>query len=147
MNLIRNLIGLLIIVSMLPLCSMAFSYTSKIPFEYNEISDELALAELREILLIAYDMDVSYGSLDFIYQNKEFTLSMVNEKMLLQPGTQIYLNDIDDLHLENRSNTIYVIYERKNRKYERVIGTTKGIHLDEFSDCDVHDDVSDSSES
>ena len=147
MNLIRNLVGLMIIVSMLPLCSMAFSYTSRIPFEYNEVSDELALAELREILLIAYDMHVSYNSLDFIYQNKDFSLSMVNRKMLLQPGTQIYLNDIDELHFEERGTVIYVIYERNNKKYERVIGTAKGIYLDSFSDCDVYDDVPDSSES
>ena len=147
MNLIRNLVGLMIIVSMLPLCSMAFSYTSRIPFEYNEVSDELALAELREILLIAYDMRVSYSSLDFLYQNKDFSLSLVNRKMLLQPGTQIYLNDIDELHFEERGTVIYVIYERNNRKYERAIGANKGIYLDRFSDCDVHDDVSDSSES
>ena len=147
MNLIRNLVGLMIIVSMLPLCSMAFRYTASLPFEYNEIADELALAELREILLITYDMHVSYGSLNFIYQNKDFTLSMVNRKMLLQPGTQIYLNDIDELHFETRGNTIYVFYERNDKKYERAIGTANGIHIDEFSDCDVHDDVSDSSES
>jgi len=147
MNLIRNLVGLLIIVSMLPICSMAFSYTSRIPFEYNEIADELALAELREILLITYDMKVSYSSLDFIYQNKDFSLSLVNRKMLLQPGTQIYLNDIDELHFEIRGNTIYVIYERNNRKYERALASSQGIYIDEFSDCDVHDDVPDSGES
>ena len=147
MNLIRNLVGLLIIVSMLPICSMAFSYTSRIPFEYNEIADELALAELREILLITYDMKVSFSSLDFIYQNKDFSLSLVNRKMLLQPGTQIYLNDIDELHFEIRGNTIYVIYERNNRKYERALTSSQGIYIDEFSDCDVHDDVPDSGES
>jgi hypothetical protein len=147
MNLIRNLVGLMIIASMLPLCSMAFSYTSRIPFEYNEICDELALAELREILLISYDMNVTYDSLYFIYQNKQFTLSMVNRKMLLQPGTQIYLNDIDELHFESRGSTIYVGYERNKQKYERAICKAGGIYLDSFSDCDVHDDVSDSSES
>lgn len=147
MNLIRNLTGLLIIVSMLPICTMAFKYTSNIPFEYNEVSDELALAELRELLLITYDMDVSYDSLNFIYQNKNYSLSMVNNKLLLQPGTQIYLNDIDDLHFEIRGNAIYVMYQRKNKNYERAIGSSTGIYLDRFSDCDVHDDVTDSSES
>ena len=147
MSLIRNLFGLMIIASMLPLCSMAFNYTSRIPFEYNEISDELALAELREILLISYDMNMTYDTLYFIYQNKPFTLSMVNRKMLLQPGTQIYLNDIDELHFERRGNTIYVMYERNMHKYERAISSAEGIYIDSFSDCDVHDDVSDSSES
>ena len=147
MNLIRNLAGLMITVSILPLCSLGFRFVADIPFEYNEVSDELALAELREILLISYDMNVYYDSLNFIYQNKEFTLSMVNRKMLLQPGTQIYLNDIDELHFETKGNTIYVMYERNDKKYERAIAQAGGIYIDSFSDCDMHDDVTDSGES
>ena len=147
MNLIRNLVGLLIIVSLLPISSMAFRYVANIPFEYNEISDELALCELREILLIAYDKKTSYSQFDFIYQNKDFSLSLINRKLILQPGTQIYLYDVDDLHFETRGNTVYVIYEKHNKQYERAICAAAGIHLDEFSDCDVHDDVADSGES
>ena len=125
---------------------MGFRYVADIPFEYNEICDEVALSELRELLLIAYDMEVTYDSLYFIYQNKRFSLSVVNSKLILQPGTQIYLNDIDAANFEIRGKTIYVIYERKNKTYERAIGKATGIHLDDFSDCDVRDDGADSSE-
>lgn len=147
MNLIRNLLGLLIIVSILPICMMGFRFVADIPFEYNEISDEMALSELRELLLISYDMEVSYSSLNFTYQNKNFSLSVVNNKLILQPGTQIFLNDIDDAHFETRGKTVYVIYERKNKTYERTICSSTGIYLDNFSDCDVYDDGTDSSES
>ncbi|MBR5341333.1 MAG: hypothetical protein IK151_05340 [Erysipelotrichaceae bacterium] len=146
MNMIRNLLGLVIILALLPICILAFRFTSNMPFEYSEICDELSLAQLRETMLITYDLHYGYDCLSFTYRNKDFTLSMVNNKLLLQPGTQVYLGDIDDLHFEERNGCIYVCYERKNRKYERIIASSQGVYLDDFSDCDVHDDELDSSE-
>lgn len=139
MNLIRNLLGLIITITMLPVCVKAFEYASNIKFDYNEINDEIALMQLRETLLITYDMQYSEKLLAFRYKNKDFTLKLVNNKLLLQPGTQIYLNDIDDLSFINKNNCIYVIYERDNKEYERVLCNAKGLYLDDFSDCDVLD--------
>ena len=146
MNLIRNLLALAVSTAMLPICMLAFRFTVDLPFDYDEICDELALSQLRETLLIAYDLQINDSSLDFICRNKDFSLSLVNGKMLLQPGTQIYLNDIDDLYFFSRNGCIYVAYERKGKTYERVLGSQKGIYIDEFSDCDVRDDSPDSSE-
>ena len=137
MNLIRNLIGLIITITMLPICISAFRYTSDITFEYNEISDELAIYQLRQQLLIAYDMQCNKDELSFIYKNKQYRLSLVNNKLILQPGTQIYLNDIDYLYFDYRGETIYVVYERDNKKYERAICKKEGIYIDDFSNCDV----------
>ncbi len=146
MNLIRNLAGLLIILSLLPIAMTAFRYTADIPFLYYEISDEVTLAQLREILLIAYDMRAGYSALSFRYQNREFSLSLVNGKLILQPGTQIYLADLDELHFEERNGVIYVCYERDGKENERVIASARGFYLDDFSDCDVHDDIADRDE-
>ena len=146
MNLIRNLIGLIITITMLPICIEAFSFTSNIKFNYNEINDELALAQLREQMLIAYDMYVTSDQIDFIYKNKDFKLSLVNNKLLLQPGTQIYLADIDDLRFETRNGCVYVVYERNNKTYERVICQQERLYIDDFSACDVLDDGTDCSE-
>lgn len=146
MNLIRNLIGLIITITLLPICTKAFIYTSNIPFEYNEINDEIALYQLREQLIIAYDMNVSSDSLNFTYKNKAFSLSLVNNKLLLQPGTQIYLNDIDSLHFDVRNNCIYVCYERNNKQYERIIGKQEWFYIDDFSACDVFNDYCDTSQ-
>ena len=143
MNLIRNLAGLMIILSLLPIGMMAFRYTADIPFVYDEISDELALVQLREILLIAYDMNFQSHALSFRYKNRNFTLSKVNDKLILQPGTQIFLAEIDEMHFENRNGVIYVCYERQGKHNERVIASSAGFYLDDFSDCDVSDDLFD----
>ena len=146
MNLIRNLIGLIITLTMLPICIEAFMFASKIPFDYNEINDEIALQQLREQLLISYDMDISSDRLDFIYKNKNFSLSLVNKKLLLQPGTQMYLNDVDDLYFDTRDGCIYVCYKKGNKQFERVLCKQERFYIDDFSDCDVLTDESDSFE-
>ena len=146
MNLIRNLIGLIITITMLPICISAYNYTSSLKFDYNEINDEIALMQLRELMLITYDLDITDRQLSFRYKNKTFTLSLVNNKLILQPGTQIYLNDIDDLYFDTKNNCIYVIYERNNNIYERVLCCQQGLYLDDFSDCPIVTDESDTSE-
>ena len=146
MNLIRNLIGLIISVTMLPICIEAFIFGSKIPFDYNEINDEIAMYQLREQLLISYDMNINSDELNFKYKNKNFKLSLVNRKLLLQPGSQMYLNDIDDLYFDVRNGCIYVCYERNNKQYERVISKQEGLYIDNFSACDVLADEFDCSE-
>ena len=139
MNLIRTYIGLIIIVTMLPLCMMAFDYIGGIKLEYREIDDEIALFQLRECLLISYDLHYSPERLDFRYEGSPFRLSLVNDKLILQPGTQIYLDGIESLSFDRRGEMIYVVYQRSGKEYERIIASTKGIHLDDFSDCDVSD--------
>lgn len=146
MNLIRNLIGLVITITLLPICIQAFIYTSNITFDYNEINDEIAMSQLREQLLIAYDMDISSNKLNFIYKGKNFKLSLVNRCLYLQPGSQMYLNDLDDLYFDTKNGCVYVCYERNNKNYERVICKQEGIYIDDFSACDVYDDDCDTSE-
>lgn len=146
MNLIRNLIGLIITITMLPVCIEAFMFGSRIPFDYDEINDEIALEQLREQLLISYDMNISSDQLNFVYKNKNFTLSLVNGKLLLQPGTQMYLNDVENLYFDSRDGCIYVCYERGNKQFERVLCKQERFYIDDFSDCDVLVDEPDSFE-
>ena len=135
MNLIRNLIGIYITILMLPLSITSLKFVSNISFDYDQINDEISICQLRELLLIAYDMQVHDDTLIFRYQNKIFRLSKINEYLLLQPGSQIYLNNVDSLYFKEMNNCIYVVYEKNNKTYEKIITSTKGIYLDEFSDC------------
>lgn len=146
MNLIRNLIGLIITITMLPICVDAFKFTSDISFTYDEINDELAMSQLREQMLIGYDMHINENEVSFIYKNKQFKLSLVNNKLILQPGTQIYLADVDNLRFDIRNGCVYVIYERNNKEYERIIAKQERIYIDDFSACDVLDDGNNCSE-
>ena len=76
----------------------------------------------------------------------KIVIILLNNKLIMQPGTQIYLNDINDLSFQTKHGCIYVIYERDNKKYERVISKQEGIYIDNFSDCDVFTDECDCSQ-
>ena len=52
MSMIRNLAGLVLVLSLLPIGMSAFRFTSSIPFAYSEVFDELALMQLRGFCLI-----------------------------------------------------------------------------------------------
>lgn len=146
MNLIRNLIGLMICVCMLPICLLSYQYVSNISFEYDTLNDEIGLLELRQILLISYDLKNEGDSLRFLYKNKEFELSFINNKLILKPGTQIFLSNIKDGCFKYEDGCLYVVYEKEKKVYERVISSEKGIYLDDFSNCDVLDDDIDNSQ-
>lgn len=140
MNLIRNLLGIMICLLMVNICFLAYDYVADIKFDYNIINDEIAISQLRRIMLISYDVNYSTSALRFRYKNKDFSLSMVNSKLLLQPGTQIFLNEIDDLYFENRNGAFVLIYSRKGKEYEKVLCPSRGIYIDDFSYCDVFSD-------
>ena len=135
MNLIRNLLGLMICLSMLPLCERAFAFVADIDYSYSEVYDELSLCQLREVLLIAYDLEADHDCLYFRYKGRDFILHLNNRKLMLQPGSEFFLNDLDELHFEIDDGCIFVSYERNGKRFRRVIARQEGIHLDDFSDC------------
>lgn len=97
----------------------------------------MALQDLRRVMLLAYDIEVSDYEINFIYHNDNYTLRYLNNKLILQPGTQMYLNGILDAYFTKENNSIYVNYTDENGKeYKRNIGKEKGIYLNDFLDND-----------
>ena len=131
----RYLIALLITLSILPLTTSMLRLMASVNLDYNLVNNEIALMDLRRILLIAYDLQISDYQLDFIYHNDNYTLRYINDKLILSPGTQIFLNDIKEANFYSKNGYLYLRYvTNDNKEYERNIGTEKGFHLDELSD-------------
>ena len=130
----------------MPLSSLTLDYVSRIDYDYSEINDEIAMYQLRELLLIAYDIEIYDDEINFTYQDKTFRLSLINNRLILTPGTQIYLDEVGDLYFTQSDGLIYVNYEKDDRQYQKVLINADGIYLDEFSDCTLSDDVIDSTQ-
>lgn len=131
----RFLIALLITLSILPICSITVRLLANVNVDYNLVNNEMALMDLRRILLIAYDLNISDYELNFIYHNDNYCLRYINDKLVLSPGTQIYLNDIKEANFITKNGCLYLRYvTNDNKEYERNIGTEKGFHLDELPD-------------
>lgn len=115
------LLTILIVSMLIPIAMICISVLPG-SLQFNEeVQDEIALAQLRHILLCAYDMKIEATEIAFSYREKEMHLSLVNDHMILQPGTQIFLSDIDSTAFEMEENLIYVVYERENTVCRKVL--------------------------
>ncbi|MBR2067324.1 MAG: hypothetical protein IJ875_03580 [Solobacterium sp.] len=93
-------------------------------FEQN-VQDEISLLQLKRILLLSYDIHVEKDYLTFIYEERECILSLINQKLILQPGTYILLIDIDAISFSTNNNMIFISFEREGKKKQYAIA--KGI--------------------
>ena len=131
----RTLIALLITLTILPLLISIFSFVANIKLNYNLLNNELALIDLRRKLLIAYDLNVNDNSLEFKNNGETNYLYYVNDKLILSPGTQIYLNDVKDVYFNKENGVIYLNYiTNDNEEYKSVVGKEKGFYIDDFFD-------------
>ncbi len=135
MSALRALLALCIVLSLFPLVSGVYGALGGISYDHERISEEIAMMQLRELLLIAYDLNVTKDALYFRYQKEEFRLSLVNRRMILQPGTQIWLNDLDALSFYEKEGNVYVSYRKKERTCETLLCPSYGFSLDDFPAC------------
>ena len=130
---IGTLLALLITLTVLPLAVTVFRHAAGLDFDYDQVNSEMALMDLRRVLFLAYDLKVYDNELEFIYHNDDYHLRLVNGRLILQPGTQIYLNDIEEVRFYTRNGSLYLAYRTsRGKEYERNIGKENGIHLDDF---------------
>lgn len=130
----RTIVALLITITMLPIVVSIMSFSSNLNFSYSEVNDELALVDLRRILLCSYDVNNSGNCLDFIYNNENFSLSLINRRLVLSPGYQMFLDNVDNLEFIEEGNSIYVKYLKNNKEYKTPICKQNGIYLIDFLD-------------
>ena len=56
---------------MLPILLISMIKLNDLKYYYDDISGNISIMQLRKILLISYDIEVSNDNLHFSYQNKE----------------------------------------------------------------------------
>jgi hypothetical protein len=115
------LLSILIISLLVPVSAACISaLNGSMQFE-EELQDEIALMQLRRRLMLAYDIREETGGICYVYQDHEEQLHKVNRNVIVQPGTLIFLADVDAAWTEMRRDGIYIVYERDGRRYERII--------------------------
>ena len=94
------------------------SITRNVLKDSTPLQDQIALVQLRHYLAVAYDIELQPTMISFQRQHEEMRLRLVNQNLIIQPGTQIFLMDIESamFHLENDS--VILRYVRKNQEYE-----------------------------
>lgn len=140
---LRSVVAIVVILSILPIVVSVMSIISSYKVDYDFVNDEISLYQLRRILLISYDINNDYDELNFIYHGKDFRLSTINNRLVLQPGYQVFLNNIDYASFDYYDGLLRLTYGRNGNEKETYIYKEKGIYIDDFSDSNDEFDSSD----
>lgn len=105
----------LILLPILVASLCVLSYTLKMN---PKVQDMIATHQFQRVLLISYDITILEDSLYFNYQNREMKASLVNQNLIIQPGTQVIYPKIEDVSFYKEDGVIYVAFERNAKNYE-----------------------------
>ena len=85
------------------------------------LNEEVSLIQLRRTLLLSYDIENKGNSLEYEYQDRRFILNEINNNLIVQPGTQIVIMDINNLYFYEVNNNIYISYMKNEELYEKAL--------------------------
>ena len=135
---IRNIIAVYILLISLPIALAILNLSSKLTFNYYDLQDEISIRQLRRIILLSYDLEFDEKELSFIYHNKNFRLSNINNNLVLSEGYQLIIPKVDEYEFYLEGNILKLKYERDKHIYEKTLSQYPGIYLTDL--FDNHDD-------
>ena len=94
------------------------SITRNVLKDRTPLQDQIALVQLRHYLAVAYDIELQPTMISFQRQHEEMRLSLVNQNLIIQPGTQIFLMDIESAMFYLENDSVILRYVRENQEYE-----------------------------
>jgi hypothetical protein len=115
------LLAVSIVVFLIPVSLVFLSALIPSLAFHEDVQDEIALAQLRRILSLSYERQLTGDHLELRYEGKDMSLVFLNRKLILKPGTQIFLADLDDCQLVQEGDSVYVLYERKGKEKEKIL--------------------------
>ncbi len=122
-NILEMSIGLLllslIVLTISPLYRCLLSLQQYDSYFYQ---DEIGIYQLQIALALGNDVRIEDDSLLYVTAENEMTVSLVNHKIIAQPGTLDFIHDVSDGWFEQQEGIIYVIYKRKGKTYRAPVG-------------------------
>ena len=116
--LIEVLVAVLTVCICIPIMVSVISLMRTSLKDRTSLQDQIALVQLRRYLAVAYDIELLPSSLIFQRQHEEMRLSVVNQNLIVQPGTQMFLMDIEAALFYLEGDSVMLRYVRDNQEYE-----------------------------
>jgi len=116
--LVEVLVAILTVCICIPILVSVISLMRTSLKDRTSLQDQIALVQLRRYLAVAYDIELLPSSLTFQRQNEEMRLSVVNQNLIVQPGTQMFLMDIEAALFYLEGDSVMLRYVRDNQEYE-----------------------------
>lgn len=116
--LVEVLVAILTVCICIPIVVSVISLIRTSLKDRTSLQDQIALVQLRQYLAVAYDVELLPSSLTFQRQHEEMRLSVVNQNLIVQPGTQMFLMDIEAALFYLEGDSVMLRYVRDNQEYE-----------------------------
>ena len=112
------LVAILTVCICIPILVSVISLMRTSLKDRTSLQDQIALVQLRRYLAVAYDIELLPSSLTFQRQHEEMRLSVVNQNLIVQSGTQMFLMDIEAALFYLEGDSVMLRYVRDNQEYE-----------------------------
>ena len=115
------LLSVAVLMLLAPTINLILSLQMKMAAFDESIQEEIAVSQLRRILNASEDFHTSRAQLSFTYHEEECSLYCINRHLILTPGTQIFLSEIDSAVFTQNGHEIAVVWTRNHHEEKRVI--------------------------
>ena len=95
--------------------------TKKIEYHSLDIQDLNGLLQLKQNLNLASNIEIASDEITYDYRDQNFTISLVNDNLIIHPGTNILMLDIEELQFIEDEEHLSIEYARNERIYRRKI--------------------------
>ncbi|MCI6272963.1 MAG: hypothetical protein MR601_08465 [Erysipelotrichaceae bacterium] len=94
---------------------------SKHNFYEESLQDLIGLSQLSRYLILADEIKIENNCIHFKYLDKDMKVDVVNKNLIIQPGTQFVIVNIDYLNFYIENNLLYIEYKRNKNNFKMVI--------------------------
>ena len=121
-TMIEMLLSLFIFSLSMALLTMSIPLIHRLQDIHVDIEDEIALYQLRQLLLYASEIQYNEDELNFFYFEKEASLVLEKNRIVRKDGYVIYMEDIEKSYFTQKKDCFYISYEKNNKRKERFLG-------------------------
>lgn len=115
-TLVEVLVGLFCLsFCLLIMVQLAF-LLSRFPKENYWNEDEISIRQLQTMLAQSNDLHLSTDTLQFVYRQTSYELSFRQQRLVKQPGYEIFFKDIEEGSFVKEVNCGYVTWRRTIQK-------------------------------
>lgn len=116
-TLIALMISSLIFLSIYQIINMM----SYIRLYDQHLQDINGVLQLKQILNLGSNIEISADQIEYDYKENHFTVNLINDRLIIQPGTNILILDISSIEFIEDDLGLVIIYQRKDQIYHRRI--------------------------
>lgn len=114
-TMIEMLLSLWIVLCSVFLLASTLLILHKNDFKLYQEEDYAFINQMRLLFALSVDIHLEGDTLAFRYKENDMHYEYYENKLILQEGYQVFLNDIKEAYFEKKDSCYYLTYRRKEK--------------------------------